>query len=139
MLEERAGPYFAGDLGYHAAPTVPGVGPVLAAKFVAEIGDISRFTSARHLCSLAGLTPTHKWSDVTAHRGHFTLQGSRLVRWGAVEAVACQRADTPVRRNHRSGGDRRALRSAGAGGRTVLVLIHHGLRYGEIRCLAQTG
>ena len=81
MLEEQSDPYFAGDLGYHAVQAIPGVGPVLAATFVAEIGQISRFTSARHLCSWAGLTPTHKESDVTVRRGHITKQGSRLVRW----------------------------------------------------------
>ncbi len=55
--EEQAAPWLAGDLGYHAVQAIPGVGPVLAAIFVAEIGDVSRFASARHLCSWAGLTP----------------------------------------------------------------------------------
>ena len=68
-------------------PAIPGVGPVLAAVFVAEIGDISRFGSARHLCGWAGLTPTHHESDNKVRRGHITKQGSRLVRWAAVEAV----------------------------------------------------
>jgi transposase len=31
-----------------------GVGLITAAIFVAEIGDIARFPSARHLCSWAG-------------------------------------------------------------------------------------
>ena len=35
----------------------------------------------------AGLTPTHHESDTTVHRGRITKQGSRLVRWAAVEAV----------------------------------------------------
>lgn len=45
----------AGDLardpGYRAIQVIPGVGATLAAIFVAEIGDVHRFTSARHLCS----------------------------------------------------------------------------------------
>jgi transposase len=140
MLEEQTAPYFAGDLGYHAVQTIPGVGPVLAAIFVAEIGDISRFTSARHLCSWAGLTPTHKESDVTVHRGHITKQGSRLVRWAAVEAVAHQRADTPIRRHHRNVGERRGTHIGRvAAARKLLILVYYGLRDGEIRCLAQTG
>ena len=101
VLEEQTAPYFAGDLGYHAVQAIPGVGPVLASVFVAEIGDIARFKSARHLSSWAGLTPTHKESDVTVHRGHITKQGSRLVRWAAVEAVAHQRGDTLIRAHHR--------------------------------------
>jgi transposase len=39
------------DPGFRAVQTVPGVGPVLAAVFVAEIGDAHRFTSAAHLAA----------------------------------------------------------------------------------------
>ena len=39
------------------------------------------------LCSWAGLTPRHRESDTTVHRGAITKQGSKLVRWAAVEAV----------------------------------------------------
>ena len=42
--------------GYEAIQAIRGVGPVMAAIFVAEIGDISRFPTARHLCSWAGMT-----------------------------------------------------------------------------------
>jgi len=124
MLEEQNAPYFAGDLGYHAVQAIPGVGPVLAAIFVAEIGDVSRFTSARHLCSWAGLTPTHKESDVTVHRGHITKQGSRLVRWAAVEAVVRQRGDTAIRRHHRNVGERRGTQIGRvAAARKLLILV----------------
>src|SRR3954468_11523835 len=75
------------DPGYRAIQLLPGVGPVLAAVFVAEIGDITRFTRPQQLASWAGLTPTHRESDTTVHRGRITKQGSRLVRWAAVEAV----------------------------------------------------
>jgi transposase len=140
MLEEQTAPYFAGDLGYHAVQAIPGVGPVLAAIFVAEIGDISRFTSARHLCSWAGLTPTHHESDEKVRRGHITKQGSRLVRWAAVEAVARQRADTPIRRHHHNVGERRGTQIGRvAAARKLLILVYYGLRDGEIRCLAETG
>ena len=73
--------------GYLAILVIPGVGPTLAAIFVAEIGDVGRFPSARHLCSWAGLTPRHRESDTTVHRGRITKQGSTLVRWAAVEAA----------------------------------------------------
>jgi transposase len=104
MLEKETAPFFAGDLGYHAVQTIPGVGPVLAAVFVAEIGDVSRFTSARHLCSWAGLTPTHQESDEKVRRGHITKQGSRLVRWAAVEAVSRQHGATPISCSPPTGG-----------------------------------
>jgi len=75
------------DPGYTAIQAIPGVGPLLAAVFVAEIGDITRFSRPQQLASWAGLTPKHHESDTTIHRGRITKQGSRLVRWAAVEAV----------------------------------------------------
>ena len=75
------------DRGYQAIQQVPGIGVTLAAVFVAEIGDVHRFTGPAHLCSWAGLTPRHRESDTVVHRGHITKQGSKLVRWAAIEAV----------------------------------------------------
>jgi transposase len=140
LLEEQVAPVFAGDLGYHAVQAIPGVGPVLAAIFVAEIGDISRFTSARHLCSWAGLTPKHDESDHWVRRGHITKQGSRLVRWAAVEAVAHQRSDTLIRRHHRQVAERRGNKIGRvAAARKLLIYVYYALRDGEIRCLGETG
>ena len=140
MVEKQVAPIFAGDLGFHAVQAIPGVGPVLAAVFVAEIGDIERFKSARHLCSWAGLTPTHRESDEKVQRGHISKQGSRLVRWAAVEAVVRQRGDTPVRRHHHQVGERRGARIGRvAAARKLLILVYYGLRDGEIRCLTETG
>jgi transposase len=87
MLGREVGQALAGDVGYLAIQAIPGVGPVLAAIFVAEIGDLHRFASAPRLCSWAGLTPRHRESDTTVRRGPSTKQGPRLVRWAAVEAV----------------------------------------------------
>jgi transposase len=72
----------------HAAvQTIPGIGSTLGAVFVAEIGDVTRFATAPQLASWAGLTPKHHESDSHVHRGPITKQGSRLVRWAAVESV----------------------------------------------------
>ena len=77
----------ARDPGYTAVQTIPGIGPVLGAVFVAEIGDITRFPTPETLTCWAGMTPKHRESDTTVHRGKITKQGSRLVRWAAVESV----------------------------------------------------
>jgi transposase len=123
--------------GFEAIQAIPGVGPVLAAVFVAEVGDVSRFPSARHLCSWAGLTPSHHESDVKVHRGHITKQGSRLVRWAAVEAISHQRGPTPIRAHHHRVADRRGNNIGRvAAARKVLTLVYYGLRDGHIRCLA---
>jgi len=92
-------------LGYRAIQQIPGVGPILAAVFVAEIGDIARFTRPEQLASWAGLTPKLHESDTTVHRGRITKQGSRLVRWAAVEAV--QRVLTATEADDVGAGSRR--------------------------------
>ncbi len=61
--------------------TLPGVGQFTALVMVAEIGDISRFGSARKLASWAGLTPTVRGSDLTVRHGHIPGQGSAWLRW----------------------------------------------------------
>jgi transposase len=77
----------AADPGYTAVQIIPGIGPILAAVLVAEIGDIGRFPSPEKLACWAGMTPLHRESDTTVRRGKITKQGSRLVRWAAVESV----------------------------------------------------
>ena len=77
----------ANEPGYTALQNTPGIGPTLAAVFVAEIGDVTRFASAPKLTCWAALTPKHHESDTHVHRGRIPKQGSRLVRWAAIESV----------------------------------------------------
>jgi transposase len=60
---------------------LPGVGQFTALVMLAEIGDITRFPSARKLASWAGLTPTVRGSDLTVRHGHISKQGSAWLRW----------------------------------------------------------
>jgi len=87
-LDRRIHAALKDDTGYNAIQVIHGVGPVLAAVFVAEIGDVTRFPSPDRLCSWAGLTPKHRESDTKVRRGSITKQGSKLVRWAAVEAIS---------------------------------------------------
>ena len=77
----------ARDPGYTAVQTIPGIGPILGAVLVAEIGDVHRFGTAEQLTCWAGMTPKHHESDTKVRRGRITKQGSRLVRWAVVESV----------------------------------------------------
>jgi transposase len=124
------------DPGYRAIQQIPGVGPLLGAVFVAEIGDITRFHSPAELASWAGLTPTHRESDTSVHRGRITKQGSRLVRWAAVEAVQRVPAHTRLGQIRDRVGERRG-RNIGvvAAARELTALVFYGLRDHHIRCL----
>jgi transposase len=61
--------------------TLPGVGEFTALVMLAEIGDITRFGSARKLAAWAGLTPTVRGSDLKVRHGHISKQGSAWLRW----------------------------------------------------------
>lgn len=124
--------------GYRAVQAVKGVGPAMAAIFVAEVGDVSRFGSARQLCSWAGLTPSHREPDDKAHRGHVTKQGSTLVRWAAMGAVARYHGGAPVAPAFRRIRERWGTMTARvAAARKLLSLVYYGLRDGQVRCLAK--
>ena len=97
--------------------------------FVAEIGDVHRFTDPAHLCSWAGLTPRHRESDTVVHRGHLTKQGSKAVRWAAIEAV--QRHPTTAKiaaDKHRIQARRGTNIATVAAARKLLTLVYYGLR-----------
>ena len=74
-------------------------GPFTAVVLLAEIGDISRFASARKLASWAGLTPTVRGSDRTVRHGHISkmvcaggtvpLRRPGGVRWRWLEDSIC--------------------------------------------------
>jgi transposase len=140
-FDKRIAALLREDRGYRVIQQVPGVGPVLAAVFIAEIGDVTRFAQAGQLCCWAGLTPKHRESDVTVHRGAITKQGSRLVRWAAVEAGQRAPKDSLMGRTYgriveRRGGKAKNLAKVAAA-RKLLTLVYYGLRDGQIRCLAR--
>jgi transposase len=80
------------DPRVQALQSLPGIGPITAMTLVAEIGDITRFPTARKLCAWAGLTPAVRNSDRKVRHGHITKMGSPWVRFVLQEAA--QRAKT---------------------------------------------
>lgn len=124
--------------GYETIQQLDGVGPTLAAIFVAEIGDVTRFPNAKALCSWAGLAPLHRESDTKVIRGPITKMGSKLVRWAAIEAVSGRRSNTKFRADLHALVERRGKYKARAAvARKLLTLVYYGLRDGDIRCLHQ--
>ena len=88
-------------------------------------------------CVRAGLTPRHRESDNHVARGRITKQGSRLLRWAAVEAVSGAVRDPQITSVKARIGARRG-RNVGrvAAARHLLTLVYYGLRDGHIRALA---
>jgi transposase len=124
------------DPGYVAVQQIPGIGPVLAAVFVAEIGEVTRFATAPQLACWAGLTPKHHESDTHVHRGPITKQGSRLVRWAAVESIKRVGPHTRVGALRDRVADRRGANiGAVAAARQQIEYVFYALRDGHVRAL----
>ena len=67
--------------------TIPGIGPILAATIVAEIGDVKRFKHATNLRSYARLVPREDQSGDRLRRGPLVKHGNRLLSWAFVQAA----------------------------------------------------
>jgi transposase len=67
--------------------TVPGVNAIVAATFLAAVGDVSRFRTSRQLVGYLGLDPRVRQSGSTpATHGRISKQGSASARHALVEA-----------------------------------------------------
>jgi transposase len=67
--------------------SVPGVNVIVAATFMAAVGDIRRFPDRRKLTAYLGLDPKVRQSGVgPANHGHISKQGSDSARHALVEA-----------------------------------------------------
>jgi transposase len=132
LLERDIHQHLKGHHGYRAVQAINGVGPTIAAILVAEIGDVNRFPTPAHLCSWAGLTPTHRESDTKTRRGRVTKQGSRLLRWALIEGIGRYHGGPVLAAKYRTIAKRRGANKARVAiARQVLTLACYG-----IRCLA---
>jgi len=83
-----------------------------------------------------GLTTRHRESDTKVQRRHITKQGSRLVRWAAIEAISGANRQPQIASVEARVGARRGVNICRVDtARHLLTLVCHGLRDGEIRCL----
>ena len=126
----------AANPDYVALQQLPGVGPVLAAVFLAEVGEVARFANATQLACWAGLTPKHHESDTKVRRGRITKQGSRLVRWAAVESVKSLGPTTVVGAYKKQVADRRGKNiGTVAAARKQTEFVFYALRDHHVRAL----
>lgn len=79
--------------------SITGIGPVLAATFINEIGDIARFPHQKLLIAYAGLDPKVKQSGISLKRNtHLTKRGSPYLRRAAyIAASIAQRHDPELK------------------------------------------
>jgi transposase len=114
--------------------TIPGVAELLGLTLLAEIGDISRFPSARRLVGYSGLAPTIKQSGQSSWIGPISKAGPSTLRWAAIEAA--QGAWRPTNPWHRLYADTKqrhgkASPAKAAVARKVLIACWHVLARNE--------
>jgi transposase len=113
--------------------SIPGVGPRTAEILVAEIGtDMTRFPTARHLASWAGMCPGNHESAGKRRSGR-TRQGSPWLRAALVEAghAAGHTTATALAAQYQRIAARRGRKKAAvAVGHAILRLAHQLLRTG---------
>jgi len=129
-IEERMRPF---EKAVEALDGIPGVGRQTAEEVLAETGDdMSRFPSAAHLASWAGLCPGNNESAGKRKSG-CTRPGNPHLRTTLVEAArsAAHTKNTYLSAQyHRIAARRGGKRAAVAVAHTILVIIYHMLEEG---------
>jgi transposase len=111
---------------------IPGIDQTLARVIVSEIGvDMSRFSSAAHLASWAGLAPRKKQSGGKLYPAHIP-PANRYLRPALVQAAkAAQRTNSYLGEQYRRLARRRgAHRATLAVAHSMLVIVYHMIKRG---------
>jgi transposase len=99
------------DTRVERVQSVPSVGPVTAAAFVAALDDAGRFTRAHQVEAYLGLVPREWSSGEGQRRGRITKAGDRRVRsWLVQVAVSIRRVRHPATIALRDWAERLAAR-----------------------------
>lgn len=113
--------------------SIPGVGYYSALVIISEIGDISRFPTAKKLVGYAGLAPRVYQSGSTKRYGRISKDGSNILRWTlTLAAQGVIRKSGKLHRFHTRLSNRIGYSKAVvATARKLLVIIYHMLTTGE--------
>ena len=107
---------------------IPGIGRTIAEVLLAEIGaDMTRFPTANHLVSWAGMCPGHNESAGKKRSGK-TRKGSPWLRAALVQAAhaAARAKQTYLAAQYRRLTARRGTKKAAvAVGHSILVIVYH--------------
>lgn len=105
--------------------TVPGIGRILGATVLLEVGSVDRFPSAAHMASYAGLVPVVHSSGGKTWQGKVPKNANLFLKWAFVEAANCI-----VAQQHRLNGTHamelyQRLKSAKGHGKAAVAVARH--------------
>jgi transposase len=113
--------------------SVPGVGPIISATVLAEVGNFQRFPDGKAIARYAGLSPTVYASGDSYRTGHICKTGPSDLRWAMQQAAwVAIRCDAKVKKIY--GRLRRRCdkkRAAVAIARKLLTWMGAMVRHGE--------
>ena len=87
MVEDEISRSVMNDRNVNLLMTIPGLGIYSSSAIMAEIDDISRFSTKEKLASYAGLVPRQNQSGSSDIRGHITKHGPSMLRFILVNAA----------------------------------------------------
>ena len=105
-VEKELRAYARRQAGWEALMTHYGIGELTAVTILAELGDVSRFSSSRQAVCYCGLDVTVSQSDQRRAPRHNSRQGPAALRWALYEAAQVARR-----------GERRPRRASGSSSR----------------------
>jgi transposase len=112
--------------------TIPGIGPVLAAAILGEIGDISRFPTGVKLVAYAGIDPTVRQSgQFNGTRNRMSKRGSPYLRRAIWLAASTAKTYNPILRDfyeQKRAEGKHPMAATGAVARKLTYIIHAVLR-----------
>jgi len=130
-VEKQLRAYARRQTGCKALMTHYGIGELTAVTILAELGDVSRFSSSRQAVRYSGLDVTVSQSDRRRAPGRISRQGPPALRWALYEAAqAARRGERSPDREYylatkeRIGGNRACIAIA----RKLLKRSYHTLR-----------
>lgn len=85
---------------YSIVRSMNGVGDKLAARLIAEIGDVRRFYSGKALIAFAGIdAPPHQSGSFIGSKRHISKRGSKQLRKTGYEVMTCIKTAKPTKDN----------------------------------------
>jgi transposase len=85
---------------YNLLRSIPGIGPIVACGILAELGDLRRFSNAKHLAAYVGLIPSTKASGDKSFSPGMNPRSNRYMRSYFVEAAWQALRYDPVMQNY---------------------------------------
>lgn len=136
-LDDQIAKLTSADVQCQLLMTIPGVGPLTAAAFVAAVDDPERFTKSRSVGAYLGLTPRRYQSGEIDLSGHISKCGDSLVRCYLYEAAGILLTRVKAWSSLKAWGLKIARKSGAkkakvAVARKLAVIMHRMLCTGEI-------